>query len=81
MEHPAITQTMRTGYPEIDYLEHERYRNANYKAEDYPVEDYFGSEIQAGDKYIMTDSGHVVLEGNIRDYLQETLGAVFYEAK
>lgn len=48
---------------------------------DHPVEDYFGTEIMKGDKYITTDSGHVVLEDNIRDYLQETLGAVFYEAK
>lgn len=79
--HPAIEQTMRTGYPEIDYLDHERFRNVDYRAEDHPVEDYFGAEIQAGDKYITTDSGHVVLEVHLRDYLQETLGAVFYEAK
>lgn len=81
MMHPAIEQTMRTGYPEIDYLEHERFRGANFKAEDHPVEDYFGAEIMKGDKYITTDSGHVVLEDNIRDYLQEVAGAVFYEAK
>ena len=81
MMHPAIEQTMRTGYPEIDYMDHERFRNANFRVLNHPVEDYFGSEIQTGDKYITTDSGHVVLADNIRDYLQETLGAVFYEAK
>lgn len=79
--HPAIERTMLTGYPEIDYMEHERFRNANYKVEDHPVEDYFGAEITKGDKYIMTDDGHVVLEAHIRDFIQETLGAVYYEAK
>jgi len=81
MDHPAIEMAMLTGYPEIDYMDHERFRNANFQVQDHPVEDYFGAEIQAGDKYFTTDNGHVVLEINLRDYLQEVLGAVFYEAK
>ncbi|MFC5587584.1 hypothetical protein ACFPRA_01505 [Sporosarcina soli] len=81
IEHPAITRTNLTGYPEIDYLDHERYRKANFHALDHPVEDYYGAEIMKGDKYITTDKRHVVLEANLRDYLQEELGAVFYEAK
>ncbi|GKV54269.1 hypothetical protein NCCP2222_02160 [Sporosarcina sp. NCCP-2222] len=81
MDHPDILTAMATGYPHIDYLDYERYRDTNFPITNHPVEDYFGSEILKGDKYITTDSGHVVLEDNIRDYLQEVVGAVFYEAK
>lgn len=81
MEHPAIQQAMRTGYPEIDYLEHEHYRKANYNASDHPVEDHYGAEIQQGDVYLITDSGQVVLQDHIRDFLTDEHGAVFYKAK
>ncbi|MDW0113809.1 hypothetical protein QT711_11480 [Sporosarcina saromensis] len=81
MNHPAIEMAMKTGYPEIDYLDHERFRNANYRTEEHPIEDMFGSEILTGDKYFIDASGKVVLFENYRDYLQEEAGAVFYEAK
>lgn len=81
MEHPEILMTMRTGYPEIDYLDHERFRDANYQVEDHPVEDMFGGEIKQGDQYFTDSNGKVVLLENYRDYLQEEAGAVFYKAK
>ncbi len=30
MEHPEIAMTIRTGYPEIDYINHERSQNDEY---------------------------------------------------
>lgn len=81
MDHPTIVQTLRTGYPEVDYLDHERFRNANYRVENHPVEDMFGSEIRKGDHYFTDSNGNVVLFENYRDYLQEEAGAVFYKAK
>ena len=81
IEHPFISMARMTGYPEIDYMDHERFRKANYRAEDHPVEDMFGSEIRQGDKYFIDENRNAVLMENIRDYVQEVMGAVFYEAK
>lgn len=81
MDHPEILVTMRTGYPEIDYLDHERFRKADYSVSNHPIEDMFGSEIRQGDQYFTDSDGNVVLMENYRDYLQEEAGAVFYKAK
>lgn len=41
---------------------------------DYPIEDYFGDEIQDGDHFIEIN-GDVVLECNLVDYVEDVLGA------
>ena len=79
MMHPDIERTMLTGYPSNDYLSFER--SGSFSIEDHPIEDMFGSEIQAADSYFVDEQQNVVLLENMRDYLQTELGAVFYEAK
>lgn len=48
--------------------------------EDHPIEDIFGSEIQAGDKWFEDAAGRVVLEDNAEDYLIEITGVQFFRA-
>lgn len=79
MMQPEIERTVLTGYPSNDYLNFER--SGNFSIEYHPVEDMFGSEIQAADSYFVDEQQNVVLLENMRDYLQTELGAVFYEAK
>lgn len=73
MEHPDITRAELTGYPVQD----ERYAET---VEDHPIEDFFGSEIQEGDKYFKDGAGRTVLEENIDDYLIEVVGVTFYRS-
>lgn len=82
MDHPDILSTMQFGYPTNDHLEHERnFNQVHYPViEGHPVEDIFGSEIRASDKYFMDANGQAVLLENMRDYLTEVAGVVFYEA-
>lgn len=79
MMHPEIERTVLTGYPSNDYLNYER--SGSLSIEDHPIEDMFGSEIQAGDSYFVDEQLNVVLLENMRDYLQAEIGTVFYEAK
>lgn len=80
MMHPAIEQVMQTGYPTSDYLTHER-KEIHYPAvEGHPNKDIFGSVILADDNYFMDANGQAVLLDNMRDYLTEIVGVVFYEA-
>lgn len=51
-----------------------------YTAEDHPVEDLFGSEIQTGDKWFQDGAGRVVLEDNTEDYLIEVAQVKFFKA-
>lgn len=84
MEHPMITETIRTGYPDQSYL---TYEDRQWSAidhsivADHPIEDMYGDEIRTGDKYFIDDAGRVVLQENVRDYLMDQCGVVFYEAK
>ena len=63
LEHPAITRTLRTGYPYPIESEH------------WGV-DACGDEIMYGDTIYEFPDGEIVLEENIREYLIEHLGAV-----
>lgn len=84
MDHPTVSQIMTTGYPDKAYITYEdrQWSQESYPViADHPVEDYFGDEIQAGDMYFIDDAGRVVLQDNIRDYLMDQCGAVFYETK
>lgn len=79
-----ITETIRTGYPDKSYLTYEdrQWSQESYPAiADHPVEDYFGDEILGTDKWFIDEDGRVVLESNMKDYLVERCGAVFYEAQ
>lgn len=51
-----------------------------FTAEDHPVEDMFGSEIQTGDKWFQDNAGRIVLEDNMDDYLIEVGGVNFFRA-
>lgn len=65
LEHPAITRTLQTGYPEpIEQAEH------------IGSVDYFGSEIIEGDS-VIEDDGEIILEENLQRYLKEVLGFEF----
>ncbi|WP_378210047.1 YqaI family protein [Anoxybacteroides rupiense] len=63
LEHPAITRTLRTGYPEPIESDH------------WGV-DACGDEILYGDAIYEFPDGEIVLEENIFEYLSQVLGAV-----
>lgn len=67
LEHPEITRTLRTGYPNII----NQPELAGY--------DYFGDEIYPGDDVVEID-GDVILEDNLNRYLKECMEARFYTA-
>lgn len=67
LEHPDITRTLRTGYPEPEKSSH------------WGI-DYFGDEILFGDDIVEID-GEVVLEENLEDYLIEVIQARFRKAE
>lgn len=84
MNHPDVEQAMLTGYPNRSYLTYEdrQWSQQSYPViADHPVEDYFGDEIRSDDQYFTDEDGRVVLEINMKDYLVERCGAVFYEAQ
>lgn len=72
IEHPDITRTLRTGYP--DGL-----RNMINQPEHYGI-DYFGDEILVGDE-IVEINGEIVLKDNFEDYLTEVLEVKFMTAE
>lgn len=72
LEHPDITRTIRTGYPEGIH-------NLMNQPEHYGI-DYFGDEILIGDE-IVEINGEVVLKENFDYYLEEILGAKFMIAE
>ena len=56
--------------------------HCHFKARDIAYcADIFGSEIRANDNYFMDANGQAVLLENMRDYLTDVVGVVFYEAK
>lgn len=66
LEHPDITRTLRTGYPEglrINQTEH------------YGI-DYFGDEILIGDDVVI-DEAEIILKDNLERYLSEEYGFQF----
>ncbi len=66
IEHPGITKTLKTGYPE--------------KIENQPV-DYFGNVICPGAAIVQDpDTGAIVLEDSLEDYLIEVKGYWFKNA-
>ncbi|OCA87324.1 YqaI family protein [Pseudobacillus wudalianchiensis] len=68
IEHPAITQTMETGYA-----------NMVSQPEHCGI-DAMGDEILIGDS-IIEIGGEIVLEENLEDYLIEYLGAQYKTAE
>ena len=69
IEHPEVTQAIKTGYP-----------NMVAQTEHFGT-DLTGEEILAGDSYIELPDGELLLESNIEDYLIENLGWTFKTAK
>lgn len=67
LEHPEITRTMRTGYPNM------------IAQPEHAGIDYFGTEIFPGDDVVEID-GELVLQDNLQKYLVEFYGAKFYTA-
>lgn len=66
LDHPQITKVEKTGYP--------------VKVESRGT-DFFGNEILAGDKVVVTPDGENVLEESLEDYLIEVLGFRFINAE
>lgn len=67
LEHPDITRTLKTGYPEPE-------------PRHWGI-DYFGNEILEGDQIVVDPTnGEVILESNLQDYLIEALGFQFKTA-
>ncbi|WP_433956955.1 YqaI family protein [Cytobacillus horneckiae] len=67
MDHPLVTQIVRTGYPNmIDQPEHAGI-------------DFFGDEILDGDEVVEYD-GELVLVDNLNRYLSEEMGFEFKTA-
>lgn len=72
MDHPQIEKTMLTGYPTKEHLD--------YESEDHPIEDFMGTELQAGDRYFQIDDD-IIYEENVEEYLISRMGARTYRAK
>ncbi|MEK4030739.1 hypothetical protein MKZ02_19675 [Pseudobacillus sp. FSL P4-0506] len=68
IEHPAITQTMETGYANI------------ISQPEHVGIDAMGDEILAGDE-IIEINGEIILESNLEDYLIEYCGAQYKTAE
>jgi hypothetical protein len=68
LEHPSITQALKTGYP-----------NLVAQPEHFGT-DIFDDEILVGDTYIELPNGELLLESNIEDYLIEILGCTYKKA-
>lgn len=82
MEHPEVAQVMKTGYPAADYARYEVYAEMEHGiVGGHPEEDLFGQAITQNSVYIIDEKRNVVHVDNIRDYLTEIIGVVFYEAK
>ncbi|WP_423408051.1 YqaI family protein [Heyndrickxia sp. MSNUG] len=69
MEHPAITRTLRTGYP-TNVIEQPEHCGT----------DYFDSEILEGDDIII-DGEEQILKENLERYLKEVYGMQFQTIK
>ncbi|WP_079708586.1 YqaI family protein [Paraliobacillus ryukyuensis] len=61
LEHPSITRTLRTGYPNPVDDGHEEF-------------DLFGDLVTVNDEVFETEDGDIVLEVNMERYLSEQLG-------
>jgi hypothetical protein len=74
LEHPDITRTIRTGYPEgIHNLTNQPEHNGF---------DYFGKEILSGDDIVIDEEmGEVVLLDNLEKYLERVYGMRFTTAE
>jgi hypothetical protein len=68
LEHPDITRTIQTGYPNL------------VSQPEHWGDDALGDEILNGDTYIELPNGEVLSESNLEDYLIENLGWVFKTA-
>lgn len=68
LEHPLITRTLKTGYP-----------NLISQPEHFGT-DVMDTEILTGDTYIELPNGEFLLESNLEDYLIEQLGWVYKTA-
>ncbi|WP_409297705.1 YqaI family protein [Peribacillus sp. SCS-26] len=69
LEHPEITQTLKTGYPQKEQPES-------------CGTDYFGNEILVGDSIVKDpDTGEIILEDSLEDYLIEVKQFLFLKAK
>lgn len=68
MDHPAITQTLRTGYPH------------QVSDPDHHGIDFFGNEIVCGEDVVEIE-GDMVLQEDLQKYLTEVYQAKFYTAE
>ncbi|MGE6611901.1 YqaI family protein [Peribacillus sp. NPDC076916] len=70
LEHPDITQALKTGYPNL------------VAQPEHAGTDYFGNEILIGDSIIIDHkNGETILEDSLEDYLMEVLGFQFRTAE
>jgi hypothetical protein len=67
LEHPAITKTLKTGYPNL------------VEQPEYFGSDVFGDEILVGNSYVEYD-GALILMDNLERFLAEELDFVFKTA-
>ena len=72
MEHPDITHAMLTGYPSSRHIDQE---NSHGQA----LEDIYGNSIGEGDTYFIDEEKNIVHVENMKDYLTDHIGVLFYE--
>ncbi|WP_018664591.1 YqaI family protein [Heyndrickxia acidiproducens] len=69
IEHPDITQTLKTGYPNL--IEQPEHFGTDFR----------GNEILVGDSVVLDpETGEICLEEDLEDYLIEVKGFVFKTA-
>lgn len=69
IEHPEITRTLNTGYPNL------------IAQPEHAGMDYFDNEILVGDEIVVTPNGDIILADSLEDYLLEVLGFEFKQAE
>lgn len=60
----------------MDFINHN-----HFVVEGHPEKDMFGTPLIEGDMYLIDEQGRVVFQQNVREYLIEVHGVVFYEVK
>jgi hypothetical protein len=68
IEHPQITRTILTGYPNMT------------NRPEHAGMDLNGNEILVGDSVVLLPNGEMILEEDLEDYLIEELGFRFTTA-
>lgn len=72
MEHPDVTHVMRTGYATKRHVDWE----CNHGQ---ALEDMYGNSIEEGDSYFIDEERNIVHVENMKEYLSQFIGVLFYE--